>query len=472
MVNFWDSNVWSFIIVLGILLMGVVIAHILKRKIKILNKSLMPASVLGGIIILIFTTVYKLITKETFFDIDMFSVVTSTGIEQTMTGSQTLEAITYHMLGIGFIATSLRSSKKNDNKKRAIDIFNSGVTTVAAYLLQAILGIIITIIAVKFVPGLIEAAGIILCFGYGQGTGQALNYGKIYTEYGLANGAGFGLSIAALGFLSASIGGVIYLNYLKRKNKVKFFDEDTKEDIKLSDIQSENEVSMNGSMDKFTMQIAIVVCVYLVTYIIMKVLGDIVGGNLRATIFGFNFLFGTIVAVLTKTVFGLLKKWGIMKKDYINDFLMNRISGLAFDIMIVAGIAVIDLGLIKDYWGVLLIMGVVGAFATFGYVYFVSKKLFPEYRYEQFFAMYGMLTGTASTGMILLREIDPNYESDASNNLAYQTLPAIVFGFPLLFVANNAPTMSVWVVLGIIIAFAIVLNIILFRSFIFKKKNK
>ena len=467
MVNFWDSNVWSFIIILGILLMGVVIAHILKRKIKFLSKSLMPASVLGGIIILLFTSIYKLITKESFFDLDMFAVVSSIGLGQSTTGSQTLEAITYHMLGIGFIATSLRSNKKNSNNKRAIDIFNSGVTTVATYLIQAIIGIIITIIAVQFVPGLIKSAGIILCFGYGQGTGQALNYGKIYTEYGLVNGAGFGLSIAALGFLSASIGGVIYLNHLKRKNKVKFFDEDAPEKIKLSEVQSKNEAPMNGSMDKFTMQIAIVVCVYLVTYIIMKVLGDIVGGNLKSTIFGFNFLFGTLVAVLTKTLFNLLKKWGIMHKDYINDFLMNRISGLAFDIMIVAGIAVIDLGLIKDYLGVLLIMGILGAVTTFIYVHFVSKKLFPDYKYEQFFAMYGMLTGTASTGMILLREIDPNYESDASNNLAYQTLPAIVFGFPLLFVANSAPTMSIWVVLGIIAGYAIILNIILFRSFIF-----
>ncbi len=31
--------------------------------------------------------------------------------------------------------------------------------------------------------------------------------------------------------------------------------------------------------------------------------------------------------------------------------------------------------------------------------------------------MFGMLTGTASRGMILLREIDPNYETPAANNL-------------------------------------------------------
>lgn len=472
MVNFWDSNMWSLIVLIGILLIGMLIAHMLKKNIKALNKSLIPPSVLGGIIILIFTTIYKLITKDTFFDLDMFSTVGDAG--KAVTGSQVLEAITYHTLGIGFIATALRSSKKSDSKKRATDILNSGVTTVTTYLIQAIIGIIITIIAVQFVPGLIEAAGIILCFGYGQGTGQALNYGKIYEGYGLVNGANFGLSVAALGFLSASIGGVIYLNYLKRKNKVKVQEDEDADELTMSHIQNKNEIAMNGSIDKLTIQIAIIACIYLVTYVLMQVLGNLVGDGLRATIFGFNFLFGTIVAVLTKLVFGLLKKWGIMKKDYINDFLMNRIAGVAFDVMIVAGIAVIDLGLIRDYWLVLIIMGILGAFLTFGYLYIVSKKLFPEYRYEQFFAMYGMLTGTASTGMILLREIDPNFETDASNNLAYQSLPAILFGFPIMLLANWAPTSptATYITLAVITVLFIVFNIFLFRSVIFKKKNK
>lgn len=472
MVNFWDSNIWSLMILVGVLLIGMLIAHMLKKNIKFLSKSLIPPSVLGGIIILVFTTIYKLITKETFFDLEIFSVVGTA--EKAITGSQILEAVTYHMLGIGFIATALRSGKKSDSKKRATDIFNSGVTTVTTYLIQAILGIIITIVAVQFIPGLIEAAGIILCFGYGQGTGQALNYGKIYEGYGLVNGANFGLSVAALGFLSASIGGVIYLNYLKRKNKVKVQDDEDATELTMSNIQNKNEISMNGSIDKLTIQIAIIACIYLITYLLMKVLGNLVGDGLKATIFGFNFLFGTIVAVLTKLIFGMLKKWGIMKKDYINDFLMNRIAGVSFDIMIVAGIAVIDLGLIKDYWLLLIIMGLIGAFVTFGYIYIVSKKLFPEYRYEQFFAMYGMLTGTASTGMILLREIDPNFETEASNNLAYQSLPAIVFGFPIMLLANWAPTSAnaAYITLAIIIVLFIALNILLFRSLIFKKKNK
>ena len=64
--------------------------------------------------------------------------------------------------------------------------------------------------------------------------------------------------------------------------------------------------------------------------------------------------------------------------------------------------------------GIMLILGVVGLFSTYFYNHYVAKKLFPEYAEEQFLMMYGMLTGTASTGTILLREIDGDFETRAA----------------------------------------------------------
>ena len=87
--------------------------------------------------------------------------------------------------------------------------------------------------------------------------------------------------------------------------------------------------------------------------------------------------------------------------------------------------------------------------------------------------MYGMLTGTASTGIILLREIDGDFKTPASDNMVYQNIPAIVFGLPLMFLATLAPTHPI-LTLIIFVAFFAVLNIILFRKKIFGffKKNK
>ena len=99
---------------------------------------------------------------------------------------------------------------------------------------------------------------------------------------------------------------------------------------------------------------------------------------------------------------------------------------------------------------------------------------YPNYKYEAFFAMFGMLTGTASTGMALLKEIDPKLETPAANNLVIQQFPAILFGFPLLLLipysANSITTGLI--VLGIASVMFVAYNAILLRKKIFKKKNK
>ena len=76
----------------------------------------------------------------------------------------------------------------------------------------------------------------------------------------------------------------------------------------------------------------------------------------------------------------------------------------------------------------------------------------------------------ASTGVILLREIDGDFKTPAADNMVYQTFPAIVFGFPLMLLATLAPKAPV-LTLGIIILMFIALNIILFRRQIFRRKN-
>ena len=246
---------------------------------------------------------------------------------------------------------------------------NTGLLTVSTYLVQAFLGLVVTIVCSFFVPKLLKASGIILCFGFGQGTGQALNYGSIYeTTYGFAGGKSFGLTIAALGFLAASIGGVVYLNYHKKKGDITI----RKQISELNNevVEDEGEVPMVDSIDKITLQIALVVICYAMTYGIIYGLGKIVGEGLVTTIYGFNFLFGALSAVIVKYILELLRKWKLMRRDYVNNFLLNRIAGFAFDIMIVAGIGAIQIDLIKDYWLILLILSIVGVLVTFIYIKF------------------------------------------------------------------------------------------------------
>ena len=165
-----------------------------------------------------------------------------------------------------------------------------------------------------------------------------------------------------------------------------------------------------------------------------------------------------------------MRKKNIIRREHRNYFLMTRASNFFFDLMVVAGIAAIRLSALEKYWGIMLILGVVGLVITYVYNLIVARCLFPEYQEEQFLTMFGMLTGTASTGVILLREIDGDFKTPASDNMVYQNFPAIVFGFPLMLLATLAPVkpLLTW---GILLLFFLVMNLILFRSFLFRKRK-
>ena len=457
MANSWDFSTWGFFNILAVLMLSLLVANMLKRSIPILEASLIPTSVLGGGVLLVIACVYKAITGEEMFDTAFFGG----------RGSAYLEMLTYHTLALGFTASALKTTDNKMTKERTVEIFNTGLTTVAAYLLQAFVGIIVCIVGAMFIGDLLEAAGLLLALGYGQGPGQAMNYGSLYElDYGFVGGKSFGLTVASMGFLAASIGGVFYLNVLKRQGKIRL---DKGTGAASEEVEGENEIPMQESIDKFTVQIALVVVAYMVAYLMMYTLGELIPG-MKSTIYGFNFLLGVLAATLLKNVLNFFQKRNIIHRHYTNNFLLTRATNFFYDIMVTASIAAIRMSIIGKYWAVLLVLGVVGLIVTYAYVYFVCKKLFPNYCEQQFLAMYGMLTGTASTGVILLREIDGDFKTPVSDNLVYQNFPAMVFGFPILILATMAPSRP-YLTLGIVAVFMVIINILLFRSLIFRKKK-
>jgi len=55
--------------------------------------------------------------------------------------------------------------------------------------------------------------------------------------------------------------------------------------------------------------------------------------------------------------------------------------------------------------------------------------------------------------------------------MVYQNFPAIAFGFPMMLLATLAPVKPVLTFI-ILVLFFLAMNIILFRSLIFKRKKK
>ena len=260
MSNFWDSSVWGPFNLMAVLLCALLAASLIKKNVKILRESLIPTSVLGGTILLLMSAVYKLCTGLHMFESNFYGG----------NGYNILEIITYHALALGFIASTFTDSKNTLGKERQTEIFNTGLTTVSSYMVQAILGMGFTMLLSKFIKEVFPVSGVLLCFGFGQGTGQALNYGNIYeTQYGFIGGKSFGLTIAAFGFLCASFGGVFYLSYLRRSDKV---DAVIKRNmtIRTEKNADRDEIPVFESMDTLSVQLAFVMGAYLLTYLAMS----------------------------------------------------------------------------------------------------------------------------------------------------------------------------------------------------------
>lgn len=461
--SFASPEAWNWLMQFFIIAIALLLANLVRCKVPLLSKSLIPSALIGGLLILLFK-----------------AFPSCAG----MIHKPSMEIITYHALGLGFVALALKNNKI-ESRSSTMKVIETGAVTASTYVIQGIMGLAITIPLFLWwnSRNFFYSSGLLLPMGYGQGPGQALNFGKIYTGWAADQGIGFagadfGLSIAAVGFIIGSLVGVIYMNVLRRRGALRVKNGDYKEAYTLQDYESENEIPNTESIDKLTVQVCLVLLVYFLVFALMwgieqADLGNFGTKTLKPMIWGFNFLWGTLFGVLVKNVLRISRKHQIIQREYINNYMLNRISGLCFDVMIVAGTAAINFENLRGLWLPLVLVCTLGAIATFRYVLRCSKQLFPGYEYEGFFSMFGMLTGTASNGMILLREIDPKFETPAANNLVLQTLSAIVFGFPILLLMGFAPqsmhnTLITLAVLAVLFAAFVCF---IFRKSLFHRKK-
>ena len=409
---------------------------------------MMPVAVLGGFLLLI----AKYIGLK---------------IDENM-----METLVFHGIALGFVAMSLRVPVGKSENANKLTGLKSGAIIVSTYLVQGITGLIITILlSYTLLPGLFKAAGLLLPMGFGQGPGQANNIGSTYEALGFAGGRSFGMSIAAAGYLVACIVGVIILNVLRSKGKLaykqKVAEQQTSGDYDFGDKQNSSE-----SIDVLSIQISMVAVVYLVAFLLMWGLTSAISAlapgaakMFNSLIWGFNFIIASALAMLVRTILTKSEKIYSKALQAQNNYLLNRISGLFFDIMIVAGIASINLEDIKGLWLVFVLMVALGGIVTWFHLSFVCKKVYKDYYYQGLISMFGMLTGTISSGVLLLREVDNELSTPAANNLITGSSFGIVLGAPVLIIVGVAAKSDLlcFISVGILIVYLALLLLIILK---------
>lgn len=404
---------WSAIDDIIYILLFFGVAVLLKRFIPILRKYLIPNSIIAGFIgFLVGPNLLNLVPVN----ID------------------SLGGIIYHLMAIGFISLSLRNLPK---RKKDFNALNGGLIIVTTYLMQGILGFVISLIWSSGDSKVSPVMGLILPLGFGQGPGQAFSIGNQWEQLGMVNGGSIGLAVAASGFAWATIGGIIILNILLKNKRKKY------ENIK---VEEKREIAVKdyefSDMDGLTIQIVVIGVIYVAVYLLLSLINLLLSGlgtfgeSIGTTLWGFHFVFGALIAIAFRNVYNKLHEKGIAKENYLNNFLLQRIAGFVFDFMVAASISAVVLSNIRDSFWAIFAITFAGGIATFFYVQLAVRKTMKENRLPNTIAFYGNLTGQISTGMALLREVDPLMKSGATENLIFGSGIAIFFGFPLIALLN------------------------------------
>ena len=455
------DSVWKAILQICLLLGFLLFGNMLRKLIPFLRKGNVPSALIGGLLLFLFNLALE-----------------PAGIN--LVDKRIMQIITYHALAIGFAAMAMKTAKK-DNRTSVMHAIQNGALTGGTYMLQGFVGILISLIFFWAGSNLFFDSGALLPLGFGQGPGNALSWDINFTvmDNSFQGQGSVGLTIASIGFIVASIGGVVYINVFKHKKQI--VAKQATLQRKVADFEDEMEIADSESVDKMSIEVAWVLLSYAFAFGIMfffAKLTDWTGvGLFNSVAWGFNFIWCVITATLIKLLLNLLFNKKVIKEKYINNYQMDRISGFAFDVMIVAGVAAIDIKVVADYIWLIVALCVVGTIVTFVYIRFICKICFKDFEHEAFLTNFGALTGTASNGMIFLREIDPNYETPMNHVYIVSQFPAMVFVAPLLLLLNfSAESLTgCYISLGIFIGLFILYTLFLILSgkgIIFAKKKK
>ncbi|MFP4187186.1 MAG: hypothetical protein ACLFSU_03335 [Acholeplasmataceae bacterium] len=427
-------------IILDFMLIGVLmfVAKVIKTKVPFFNKIVIPTSLLGGIIGLTLSLIFApiVIGEETFIDVDQMGY------------------IVYHALAIGFISLALKREPSRIKKK----IWSTGMLITSTYALQAVVGILIFLLL--FAPDNFIGSGMLVALGFGQGPGLAMSIGRMWNDMLGGNGVVLGASYSLIGFFFGGTVGVLLINIMTRRSgrlRPKGYEENSAGKVTL-EIDTIKEISL---LDGLTTQGIIISIIYSIVYLVLYLsyitfgqsgIGETVYGLMK----GFNFIIGILIALAYKKGLRWIEKKGGNVRFMTNNYILSNIASASFNVMIAGAALSITLTFLSEYGVQLILTSVITGFVTLFYLKFMTKRIYQDFIEEYFIGFFGMLTGVASTGLALLKGVDPNLETPVAEEMVLGSGTAISMALPLfgiLFIPSltyGGPNQMLWNILSLV----------------------
>ncbi len=408
------------------LLLGVV----LRAKVKAFQSFLFPACLIGGVIGFVIISVGWCSIDKNIFTL-----------------------IAFHLFSLGFTSLGLTGGSGRGKAKRVI---KGGVwiallwTTCLSIQSLAGGGLLFGFNAIM--DPIYEGLGFLCAHGYSQGPGQTLAIAAVWQDsFNIPGAVSIGLTFSAAGFFIAALVGVPIANWGVRKGLAANAPRDLPEDFlkgiynKNRNIEAGKQTTHPANIDVFAFQMAVLFGIYFLTYIQCGFLKMIFPDVMKPLTYGYIFLYGLINAMIVRLI---LNKFGF--GYLIDNAVQQRITGSSIDFMIIATMMAINIATIWKYIIPVITISIICAVATFWIVIYFGRRA-GELPLERTLAVFGYCTGTAASGLLLLRIVDPDFKTSVAMEIGLMNIFVPFTSVHIIFLHGALPgsPISVAQMLGI-----------------------
>ncbi len=428
---------------------------LLRAKIKILQNILCPSALIAGVLGFIA------------MNLGLVGVPTSYGWEPI--SPEVFSVITFHLFAFGFIGFGLMESGNDDNKGNKGAMRGSLLMCLGFCLLwvvQAGSGYVIFSAFANFFGYDVEPMiGYLIGAGFTQGPGQALAYGSMWqNNYGVSYAVSAGLAFSAIGFLVAGVIGAIFTYYGIKKGwgtdkESKGLSEEFLVGIldKHSCSSCACSTTHPANIDSFAYHFSVFFLIYGIAYAFGVAWSVYLPASMGALGISFLFFwtlgFGNIARMLFKA-FDI--------SHIIDQQTTKRITSFTVDFLfcsVFLGIMVSD---ILTMWLPFILTCIVGTIITLAICLFIGRRI-ADYGFERMIALFGLCTGSAASGLLLVRIVDPEFKTPAAIELGLFNMWSFLIIQPLAWAIPFAPAEGspfVWILLGYIVVMPLLMFVL------------
>lgn len=290
------------------------------------------------------------------------------------------------------------------------------------------MGLVLAVLGPLF--GVRPLFGVIVPVGFEGGHGTAGGLTPTFDQIGWPEGADYGLASATAGIMSAIIVGMGLINWAARRGiltRFRRFEELSEEET--AGIYPVDERPAAGrqtviadSVDSLALHLALIGIAILIGYLIKQFLvvveAHIPGMEKHAVMRAFP-LFPLCM------IGGLIVQCGVSrlgKVNFVDHGLMQRIAGTALDFLVVAAVSTIRLEVVAKGLAPFSAIIAGGIVWNVFCVMWLAKRMLPDSWFERAIAEMGQSMGVTATGLLLLRVVDAEGETEAPSSFAYKQL--------------------------------------------------